>query len=142
MSTGPAATATPQPTVDPQDPLPESKWVYRRWLSIVIIVFVGWQLHLIGNRIARQTEATAVIDALVNLAHWLIVGWAITMVLYMVAPSAEQVAKMLATLAAWRSGISTTSTSRAVAPDGSMAEATTSAGKPAPKPPVGEDLGT
>jgi hypothetical protein len=50
--------------------------------------------------------------------------------LYLIAPSAEQAGKWLATISAWKGGISTTSTSKATAPDGSKAEATTSAGKP------------
>lgn len=135
MTNGPAAAATPPPTADPQDPLPESNWLWRRLLAFMIVGVIGWQQVMAGNRIARWGDKGAhekAIDALLDMTHWHISALGGLLILYMIAPSAEQVAKILSTLSAWKSGISTTSTSRAVAPDGSMAEATTSAGKPKP----------
>lgn len=128
---GQAASGNPQLVADPQDPLPESNWLWRRVMAFGVVAFIAWQLHLVGGRIARQDSP---IEALLSLAHWLIIAWLITVMLYMVAPSAEQVAKMLSTLSAWKSGISTSLTSR-VSTEGGTAEATTVAG-PAAAPPA------
>jgi hypothetical protein len=160
MSAGaPAAAATPPPTADPQDPLPESNWVWRRvfvlalaGLSLVAIGIILFMLFGLGKAtldvIARLSAARDVkaledaigaigkiIDGLVRLGIG-VEGILFALLLaYLIAPSAEQAAKMLATVWAWKGGISTSSTARSTAPDGSSAEATTSAG-PATGTPV------
>lgn len=139
-----AATAPPV-TADPQDPLPESNWKWRRififLFSMISVVGVGVVLAMLyqvvqADLAGRQSERTtlATVDAIYNLGWWIIMLQLADRLLYLVAPSAEQVAKMLATVSAWKSGISTTSEARSTATDGSTAQATTSAGPAASKP--------
>lgn len=132
---GEVQSGEPPLLADPQDPLPESNWLWRRLLTFGIVIFIAWQLHLAGTRIARVGGEHSQ-DVLLTLSKWLIVAWLISVLLYMIAPSAEQVAKMLATLSAWRSGISTAVTSRVATKQGT-AETRTLAG-PAMQPKADE----
>lgn len=174
------ASAGPPTTVDPQDPLPESNWTWRRWFIIGICIFgiIGIAVALtmlfhLGNetlglvrRIAVLRDAKAldnalnsidgVVIAIYKLGMGCIYLLGFAMLLYLVAPSAEQIAKMFATLSAWKGGISTASFSKATGPDGSTAEAGKSAGPavaqptapaapapasaPAPAPPKATDI--
>lgn len=100
----------PSLVADPQDPLPESNWLWRRLLAFAIVGVIGWQQVMAGDRIARWGDGGSpkeAIDALLNMTHWHMGVLGGVLLLYMVAPSAEQVAKILATLSAWKSGIST-----------------------------------
>ena len=134
MSDTPAARGAPPPTADPQDPLPESNWFWRRTFIFLVLASLlagAWfKVDIVGQVALRngQTSPDAILG-LISIIKWALALSGILMLFYLVSPSAEQVVKMLATLSAWRAGVSTTSTSRATAPDGSMAEATTSAGK-------------
>lgn len=107
----------PAMVADPQDPLPESNWLWRRMLSFGIVIFIAVELHLAGNRIARVGGEHSA-DALLALSKWLIAAWLITVLLYMIAPSAEQVVKMLAMLSAWKNNIATSVTSRIATREG------------------------
>lgn len=131
--TSPAAASAPPPTADPQDPLPESNWVWRRIFVFIVLAALlagAWfKVDTLGQ-VALAGNESAVLG-LIAIIKWALALAGTLMMFYLVSPSAEQVVKMLATLSAWKSGVSTTSTSRAVSPDGSMAEASTSAGKPA-----------
>lgn len=148
----PAAAAAPPPTADPQDPLPESNWVARRWfvfllagLTLVAIAAILYLLHSLGTAtldvIARLSTTRdvraldqslevvrAIITGLVQLGRGLVGVIFALLIAYLIAPSAEQATKMLATVWAWKGGISTSSTARSTAPDGSTAEASTTAG--------------
>lgn len=140
-----AAAATPPPTADPQDPLPESNWLWRRAFIflITIALLAGVWFKVDDLSVVALIQNETAIKGLITILKWALSLIGVMVLLYLVAPSAEQVAKMLATLSAWKSGISTLSTSRAVAPDGSMAEATTSAGRnaaPAPAPAPADDV--
>lgn len=168
MSDAAPAATSPPATVDPQDPLPESNWVWRRIFVFVFgsiamlgVAAVLWIIWTLGNNTlnlisllgairdgAALNGAIGVVSdsvkALASLGFWLIVVVMVDRALYLIAPSAEQAAKMMATVSAWKGGVSTTSTSRATAPDGSVAEATKTAGPapvvapaapPAPSPP-------
>lgn len=136
---GPAAAASPPPTADPQDPLPESNWKWRRififlssGIAVAGVAAVLWMLFAVvkndleGRQDVRTTLST--VEALYNLGWWILILLLVDRVLYLIAPSAEQAAKMLATVSAWKSGISTASAARSSAPDGSTAEASTHAG--------------
>lgn len=148
----PAATSGPPPTADPQDPLPESDWRFRRYfvfglgiLAVAGIAVIFTMLYGLGTATlrlvaelsgARDVRALdqsfeaigAIISGLVRLGFWLIILQIVNQVLYLIAPSAEQAAKMMATVSAWKGGISTSSTSRSFSADGSSAEASTRAG--------------
>ena len=155
----PAAASAPAPTADPQDPLPESDWTWRRGFVFIfggiamvfLLLAIIWlrgigehTLDLVG-RIAATRDAKALdgaldvvqeaVTGLYGVAFWLIILVMADRILYLIAPSAEQVAKMMATVSAWKGGISTTSFARSTAPDGSTAAASLSAG-PAATPPA------
>lgn len=143
-----AVTAGPPPTsADPQDPLPESNWFWRRLLT-----FVGCGLCALGLGIVLwiyftvATEALGsadtangaqitlhTIEALSSLSFWLVVLVLVNLTLYLIAPSAEQAAKMLATVQAWRAGVSTFTSARVATPT-SSAETRTIAGPAAATP--------
>lgn len=123
-------TASPPLVADPQDPLPESNWLWRRLLVFLVLAFIGWQQLMVGNRIARWGDAGAhgdAIDALLTMTRWHIGTLAIVLVLYLIAPSAEQFAKIVQTVSAWKSGIAT-SVSAKVATAQGTAETRTAAG--------------
>jgi hypothetical protein len=134
MNERPAAQAAPPQTAtaDPQDPLPESNWFWRRLFVGVIcaalLALVWYRTEVIGQAALDGKEGA--VDGLVSLLKLSLYLTGLVIMLYLIAPSAEQAGKWLATISAWKSGVSTTSTSKATAADGSKAEATTSAGMP------------
>lgn len=123
-------TKDPKVAVDPQDPLPESNWIPRRRLAFGVTsatfiynVMVWWAL-------AFRPLPLATIEALTTLAVWTWVGVLVMWVLYLVAPSAEQAAKMLATVSALRGGVAFRSSAQVSTPQGGSATTTLQAGKP------------
>lgn len=124
-----SAASAPPVTVDPQDPLPESNWFWRRififGLSIILLFGVWWYADTLATAALLLNE-TAIkgLISLLKFTLWIIAG---LITLYLIAPSAEQAGKWIATLSAWRSGVSTSSTATATAPSGASASATTSA---------------
>jgi hypothetical protein len=150
-ATKPAATAGPPPTADPQDPLPESNWKWRRYyvfgatilcsigiLIIMVMLYRIAKLDLAGRQGVQTTLAT--IDALYGLGKWLVILTLVDRILYLIAPSAEQATKMLATVSALRSGVAFASSSRAVGPQGEASSESTAGPAPAqavqPVPPL------
>jgi hypothetical protein len=136
-STSPTVIAGSPPSADPQDPLPESNWKWRRWyvfgatsacsvgiLVILIMLYRIAKVDLTGWQSAQTTLAT--IEALYQLGRWLVLLTLVDRVLYLIAPSAEQATKMLATVSALKSGVGFATTSRAVGPQGSTRPANTS----------------
>lgn len=139
MSTSsPAASASPPPIADPQDPLPESNWLWRRifvfFVLAALLAGAWFKVDVIGQvALGGNTDA---ILGLIELIKWALALSGILMLFYLVSPSAEQVVKMLATVQAWKGGVSTTSAARSTAPDGSTAAASTSAGPARPAAPA------
>lgn len=129
-----AAAASPPPTADPQDPLPESNWFWRRIFIFVITacLLAGVWFKVDDLSVIALIQNETAIRGLVTILKWALSLVGIMVLLYLVAPSAEQVAKMLSTLSAWKAGISTVSTSRAIGSDGSTAEASVAAGRAPP----------
>jgi hypothetical protein len=128
MSAETPAASAPPVTVDPQDPLPESNWFWRRvfifLLTWTLLAGVYWYVDTLADAALLLNEtAISGLISLLKLALWIVAG---LITLYLIAPSAEQAGKWIATLSAWRSGVTTTSTSTATSPTGS-ATATTSA---------------
>jgi inner membrane protein involved in colicin E2 resistance len=74
---------------DPQDPLPEAQWTFRRWftygVTIASLSGVGWTIH----KIADGAHLAGVAYALVGLC-------ALLATYYLIAPSAEHVVRLLA----------------------------------------------
>ena len=142
----PAATAGPPPTADPQDPLPESNWKWRRifvfsssvlcaaGIAIVLVMLYAIARTTLDGRQSVQTTL-ATIEALYNLGWWLAILTLIDRALYLIAPSAEQATKMLATVSALKSGVGFASSSRAVGPDGEATSSSTAGPAPAPATP-------
>lgn len=84
---------------DPQDPLPEGQFLYRRIFSYVMAVVLLGLLAWIVYRIDQSKD-------LADTAFWLIVllWWVVTF--YMIAPSAEQITKIIQAARIVRSGAS------------------------------------
>jgi hypothetical protein len=142
----PAATAGPPASVgDPQDPLPESNWKWRRWyvfgstvlcsIGILIVLLMLYRIakvDLAGRQGVQTTLST--IEALYGLGWWLILLTLVDRVLYLIAPSAEQATKMIQTVSALKAGVGFASRSTASGPEGT---ATSSAvAGPASAPPL------
>jgi hypothetical protein len=110
-------------TKDPT-PLPESQFFYRRLfsyaLSVVLLVFLGFIVW-------RPTDAKTLGD----IAFWLIVllWWVVTF--YMVAPSAEQIARIISAAKLFRDVPD-------LAPTGAKADPTTGGANVKPDNPEGE----
>lgn len=135
----PAASAGPPVTVDPQDPLPESNWLWRRFFifGLTAIILIG--VYIYADSLAKAALALneTAIKGLITLLKLCLYLIGLLVLLYLIAPSAEQAGKWIATISAWRSGVSTSSTSTATAPSGATATATTTAsapGAPVPAP--------
>jgi hypothetical protein len=140
-----SVTAGPPLTADPQDPLPESNWFYRRLLTfsgialcalgLAIILAILYRLATLAALSPDTPNATQVqlhtIEALYNLGFWLVIIILVNLTLYMIAPSAEQATKMLATVSALKGGVAFSSRA-AVATPSSRAETSSSAGLAAP----------
>jgi putative chitinase len=132
---------------DPQDPLPESSWFWRRLLifagviscAIGIAIILG-MLHIIATKGLASPDtvngaqiALHSIEALYNLGFWLVILVLVNLTLYLIAPSAEQATKMLATVSALKAGVSFTS--RAAIDTGTgRAESSSVAGPASPAP--------
>jgi uncharacterized BrkB/YihY/UPF0761 family membrane protein len=91
------------------DAFPESRWIYRRVLmfgfSILLAIAFSWVTILIGRiGIANHEASTAAIQHLTQIV--LALTWlnGLLLVLYLVAPSGEQIAKMVAMVAALKTG--------------------------------------
>lgn len=126
----PAASAGPPPTADVQDPLPESTWFWRRVFVFVVTAFACWQTHRAIDRLADIAVVNPAIGvpAFVDLLHWLLFLVILMVTYYLVAPSAEQITRMIQTARALREGVVFSSAAKVAAPGG-MAETTLTAGK-------------
>lgn len=92
--------------VDPQDPLPESNFLYRRlttWFIVMALLALVWHnveaLHGLGA-----------VDGLVEITKWLIALTGIVSTYYLIAPSAEQVVRIIQTARVLRQGIGAATT--------------------------------
>lgn len=87
---------------DLQDPLPESNWLYRRIFTYVVIVallavltWIVWGMtDALLTIVKGDSDATATVNALRDVAFYVVcfAGWLATT--YVIAPSGEQVVKM------------------------------------------------
>lgn len=147
-------TDQPKKPVDPQDPLPEASWVWRRVFSFAIAAavllvlagcgyvayrIVGGIVGKIDTMDARNTAQIAVaalhtIEQMFRLMFWALI---VIVTYYMVAPSAEQITKMIQTAGLLKSGVkfaSTTATKES--PTGETTTATAASAGQDPIPPV------
>jgi hypothetical protein len=130
-------SAGPPPAADPQDPLPESNFRFRRFFSYGLILLLVALLAL-GGRIvgaAARGGSELAVEGLIQLLWWnqFLIGLIATY--YLLAPSAEQITKMIQVAGALKAGVSFRTIARAEGPEGS-ASAVSTAGQAAAPPPV------
>lgn len=126
-----AVTGTP----DIQDPLPESKWFWRRvfiYLTMGSMLWLLWiAIDIMGK--AAILEPGEGIQGLVTSIKWMIGFNALVVTYYLLAPSGEQLTRMIQMGSMFRFGVQQAQRT-IVRPDGSSESAGT-LGKP-PAPPV------
>lgn len=95
------------PPIDLQDPLPESNWVWRRVFVFAVTAAVLWMTWKGIDRLGAvaMVEPTRGVPALLSLCKSLLFLTMLMATYYMVAPSAEQIVKMMKTAALLRSGV-------------------------------------
>lgn len=130
------------PTTDLQDPLPEASWLWRRvfvFTTTAAVLFMLW--GAIDRLAAVALSAPHLgVPALLSLCKWIIGFSGLMATYYMVAPSAEQIVKMLKVAALLRSGVQMAGRQRVEA-DGSTDTARTVGRPPAPPvPPVAGEV--
>lgn len=86
-----STSAAPNVTIDPQNPLPEPNFLWRRVLAFIVVIaalvltsFIADSLHDLGAP-----------DALLTLAKWIIGLAALISTYYFVAPSASELTSMI-----------------------------------------------
>lgn len=142
--------------VDLQDPLPESNWFWRRVFTflatasvVVMLFFLGYALNRLTdgvvNRIDNMTADTVAkiaIEAMKTIAEMFrLMFWALIVVVtyYMVAPSAEQITKMVKTAALLKGGVQIAGRQTIRTPEAEVETAKTVGQPPAPPIPARGD---
>lgn len=91
---------------DPQDPLPEASWFWRRvfvfWVTGVVLWFLWGAIDRLGA-VAFVSPKEGV-PALLELCKWIISLTILMATYYMIAPSAEQIVKIFKVAALIRTG--------------------------------------
>lgn len=117
-----ANESTARQLSDPQDPLPESSWLWRRvftfvvmLLAFAILVGLGYATNRIVTNIvgridnmdARNVAQITVVALNVLLSMFKMMFYVVmfNMLLYIVAPSAEQITKMVKTASLLKAGV-------------------------------------
>lgn len=113
---------TPRPLIDIQDPLPEANWTWRRIVTIAVIAAAfavlagcGFALFKVINGIVGKIDtmsaeavaeitvrALATVEQMFKLMFYTMM---VTLTYYMIAPSAEQIVKMLQTAGLLKAGV-------------------------------------
>lgn len=113
-------------SIDMQDPLPEQDWTWRRAytyaLTMISCVGVGYLLHAIRD----AGDARSLYD----LAWWMLAIIAMLATYYMVAPSAEQIVKLIQAAKLLQAGVPMSRSAIVETPQGGRAEVITTAGAP------------
>lgn len=136
------ADASPNLPTDLQDPLPESSWFWRRVFVFSVTAAVLWMLWGAITQLANVAlvEPRLGVPALLSLCKWIIAFTGMMVTYYMVAPSAEQLTKMVKTASLLKSGVQVAGY-RAETPEGHVEEARTVGVPPAPPiPGAGEAI--
>jgi hypothetical protein len=94
-------------TTDPQDPLPEANWLWRR---VFIFAVTSALVYLIWTSVSRLGTIAVVkpeigIPAFVSIVKMLVISLWVVVTYYMVAPSAEQITKMMQTAGLLKAGV-------------------------------------
>lgn len=125
-------------SADVQDPLPESNFFWRRAFTFVVVAAVLYLSYLTITRLGSAALAVPQIGvpALLTAFRWLIGFTALLVTYYMLAPSAEQMVKLLQTAKLLQGGVTMRRTAE-VTTDAGTARTTTTTGPvaaPAPDP--------
>lgn len=144
QSNSASATANPATSrVDVQDPLPETNWFWRRVytfaLSLISVAFIWFGLEALNSM--REPRLVYSITRYMIGVHVLLITF------YMLAPSAEQMVKLIQSARLLRSGIPITRSAVVETPQGGRTEVRTTAGAPeapptqnrSPEPPAGDE---
>jgi hypothetical protein len=138
-SSGDPATAQ----VDVQDPLPETNWFWRRVytfvLSLVSVALIWYGLE----SVTRAGDMAAVY----KITRYMIGVHVLLITFYMVAPSAEQMVKLIQAAKLLQAGVPVTRRATVETPQGGRTEVETTAGHTetpeaqnrAPEPPQAEE---
>lgn len=78
------------PGIDPQDPLPEGKWFWRRLIVFATVAASYWLLWSLTPRVPAADVRTVMRDLMILIG--------VLLLFYLVAPSANQITELLATL--------------------------------------------
>lgn len=137
---------------DPQDPLPEANWLWRRvftfaCLAAAFLIAVGLSIALnriVGNIVGRLDTMDArnvaqitvvAINAILRMFTLMFYVVIIISTYYFIAPSAEQITKMIQTARLLRDGVQIASRAKAETPEGRREETQATIGRP-PQPVV------
>lgn len=114
--------------VDVQDPLPETNWFWRRVytfvLSLVSVAFIWYGIEALTGM--QQPEAVYRVTRYMIGVHVMLITY------YMVAPSAEQIIKIIQSAKLLRAGIPITRSAAVQTPQGTRTEVKTVAGREEP----------
>jgi predicted amidohydrolase len=129
-----SASATADPAtlrVDVQDPLPETNWFWRRVytfaLSLISVAFIWFGVEALYDM--RQPQHVFSVTRYMIGVHVLLITY------YMLAPSAEQMVKLIQSARLLRSGVPITRSAVVETPQGGRTEVRTTAGAPEALPP-------
>jgi hypothetical protein len=120
--------------VDMQDPLPETNWLWRRVFTFVLTIASATAIWYWTEEIIRLRQP-AYLFSLIRYAY----GVHVMLILfYMVAPSAEQIVKLIQAARIIREGIPSSGSASIQTSEG-RTEVTTSSGVPASAPAPDEE---
>lgn len=145
-TTGNAAKVTDNPAtaqVDVQDPLPETNWFWRRVYTFVLsLVSVGMIWY--GLEVLTSLGDG---DSVYRVTRYMIGVHVLLITYYMVAPSAEQIVKLIQAAKLLQAGVPVTRRAVVETPQGGRTEVETTAGRShtpparnrAPEPPQDDE---
>lgn len=123
--------------VDVQDPLPETNWFWRRVYTFVLsLISVGMIWYGLSAAYVMGDS-----EAIYRLTRYMIGVHVVLITFYMVAPSAEQIVKLVQAAKLLREGVPVTRRAVVSTPEGGRTEVETTAGHPeaperVPEPPA------
>lgn len=132
--------------VDVQDPLPETSWLWRR-IYVFTFSMISVSFIMYGLQSLYQMHD---IESVYRITRYMIAVHAMLILFYMVAPSAEQIVKLIQAARIIRSGVPMSRSAVAETPEGGRTAVTTTSGlapvpdpitpAPAPSPAADEDV--
>jgi hypothetical protein len=130
--------ASPPPTVETHDPIPESNWLWRRVFvfALCTVICIGIWVMVITMVNLAGGNPSLIVGAFVKIIGWLLLLVWFAMTYYIVGTSGEQVVKIVQTAGLFKSGITQAVTQTATSADGSQAVAHSVTGPAAVTQPV------